>query len=506
MVIVVLRLADLSGSPPGLYNDEASVGYNAWAVAHFGVDEHGAHLPLFFQAFGEYKNPVYIYALAPFTLFLPLTPYVVRLPAALFGLAAVGAVAMLAWHLTRSRPVAMLALATAAVEPWLVQESRLGFEVISMVALLTVALWCLVRAHQDDSQRWFTWAGVFLALSVLGYTTGRLFGVMLMAVIAVSYLTPAERRVRNWVWMLPAMLSVYVALVVYNARNPGALTARFNILSIAWDSPGLPSMIGRFFSNYAVYWSPSFLFTHGDYNLRHNPGFGGMLLVTTLPAIVAGAAVCVRRFRRDALCRILVLGALAAPVPASITAEATPHSLRAVLMLPFLLAFAVYGWQVLYAALRTRRAFALAVAAAVSVEAGAFFYDLYVEYPGRALGAFDAGQGEAIARAAQIASGQHEIYLSDNLDAPYIQALFQTQLDPHLYLREGLQPVDMRIENIASIADDAQPGDLMVLTPGDAVPPGAHVIAVEQATVSNGPAQVYQPDTRTVQLAVIARR
>ena len=56
--LVVLRnLVDLSASPPGLYVDEASIGYNAWTMARFGVDEHGIHVPLFFEAFGEYKNP-----------------------------------------------------------------------------------------------------------------------------------------------------------------------------------------------------------------------------------------------------------------------------------------------------------------------------------------------------------------------------------------------------------------------------------------------------------------
>ena len=50
------------GRRPGLYVDEASIGYNAWTIAHFGVDEHGIHFPLFFEAFGEYKNPIYVYA------------------------------------------------------------------------------------------------------------------------------------------------------------------------------------------------------------------------------------------------------------------------------------------------------------------------------------------------------------------------------------------------------------------------------------------------------------
>lgn len=505
VLIVVLHLADLNGSPPGLYNDEASIGYNAWAVAHYGVDEHGAHLPLFFQAFGEYKNPVYIYLLAPFTLVFPLTAYVVRLPAALFGLLICAAAAMAAWHLTRSRRVTLLVLITAAIEPWTVQESRLGFEVISQVALLMVVIWFLVRADREDSPRWFGSCGVALALSVIAYSTGRLVGAMVMVIVAICYLTPARRRVRSWAWMLVPMIGVYVSLLVYNSRNPGALTARFGSISIGWDNPGFATLVGRFVANYVTYWGVPFLATHGDGNPRHNPGFGGMLLVSTLPAIILGAAICIRRFRDDTLCRILVLGALAAPLPAAITAEATPHSLRAASMLPFLLAFSIFGWQALVRALSARHVAALALAAAVAVESGAFFYDLYVEYPGRALGWFDAGQGDAIAAAARLAQG-HEVWLSDQLDAAYIQVLFALEPDPHAYVRDGLDAVHMRIASASAIAAGAQPGDIIVLMPTDPVPSGAQVVLREEQTVGTGPAMIYQPASRTVELAVVARR
>lgn len=506
LLLAVLHLADLGGSPPGLYNDEASIGYNAWAIAHHGVDEHGARFPLFFEAFGEFKNPVYIYALAPFTWFLPLTSYVVRLPAALFGLAFCAAAAAMAWQLTRSRLATWLTLVTAGIEPWLVQDSRLGFEVISMVAMLMVALWCIARAQRDGAVSWFGWAGVALALSVLGYSTGRVFGVVLFAIVAVSFLVPGVQRIWTWLWMLPGLAVVYAALLLYNARTPGALTGRFDILSIAWDHPPFGTLLGRFFSNYLTYWGVPFLFTRGDPNLRHNPGLGGMLLVTTLPVIVLGAGVCIARIRRDAFCRILVLGAIAAPVPAAATAEGTPHSLRAALMLPFLIAFSVYGWHLLAGVLATRRVVALAVAAAVCVEAGAFFYDLYVQYPGRALAYFDAGQGDAIVRAAQLAGGHHVIYLSTSLDNAYIQALFRFRLDPNTYVRDGLEPLHMRVEDPSSIAADAQPGDYMVLMPNDELPAQARVVDIERATVDNGPAEVQQPDTRVETLAVVARR
>src|SRR5450759_5162161 len=119
VLVVVRNLVDLSGSPPGLYVDEASIGYNAWTIAHFGVDEHGIHVPLFFEAFGEYKNPIYVYAVAALVRFLPLTVAVERLPAALFGLAVVGFLTAAAWRMTGSRMITLGTLALTGFAPCL---------------------------------------------------------------------------------------------------------------------------------------------------------------------------------------------------------------------------------------------------------------------------------------------------------------------------------------------------------------------------------------------------
>jgi hypothetical protein len=51
-------------NPPGFFLDESSIAFNAHTVSQSGVDEYGESLPLYFRAFGEYKNPVYIYLLA----------------------------------------------------------------------------------------------------------------------------------------------------------------------------------------------------------------------------------------------------------------------------------------------------------------------------------------------------------------------------------------------------------------------------------------------------------
>src|SRR3954470_24300729 len=51
-------------NPPGFYIDESSIAYNALTISRTGADEYGESFPLYFRAFCDYKNPVYVYTLA----------------------------------------------------------------------------------------------------------------------------------------------------------------------------------------------------------------------------------------------------------------------------------------------------------------------------------------------------------------------------------------------------------------------------------------------------------
>jgi hypothetical protein len=496
IVVVVRNIVDLSGSPPGLYVDEASIGYNAWTIAHFGVDEHGIHFPLFFEAFGEYKNPIYVYAAAALVRFLPLTVAVERLPAALFGLAVVGFLTAAAWRLTESRVITLGTLALTAFTPWVVIESRVGFETISTVALLAAALWCL--SSRLPTARQFGIAGVFLALAIYGYTTARLEILLIAIALAVAW---GIARTPGWWRALVPIAAGYVVLGVYALLNPGALTGRFALISIWSDGAPLGVVIDRFLVNYLSYFSPSFLFLQGDANPRQNTEIGGMLLWVMAPLLIAGIFACWER-RREPLVRFLVAGILLAPVAAALTNNGTPHALRSSGMLPFIVILAVLGADRLRVALAGRLGLAGVVlgllAAGLVAQALLFTVDLYAAYPNRAAPYFDTGEIAAITTARDVA-GTHHVYLSDNLDPPYIEAFFaylpapprQPETDD---ATPGLASLGMQVIAPDVVERQASAGDVLVLSQfdlsqTDSVPPsGWTLIAVERA-----PANVLDP-------------
>jgi len=81
-----LRLYQLGANPAGFFCDEASIGYNAYSILTTGKDEYGKSFPLFFQAFGEYKNPLDIYSTLPLVAAFGLNEFSVRLESVFFSI------------------------------------------------------------------------------------------------------------------------------------------------------------------------------------------------------------------------------------------------------------------------------------------------------------------------------------------------------------------------------------------------------------------------------------
>jgi hypothetical protein len=339
--------------------------------------------------------------------------------------------------------------------------------------LTAVALLASTRLAAESSRRWAIVLGVALAAMPFAYATGRVAAV-LFGVAFCSVLWLQGRLRSSIVWVLAPVTISYSFLALWAHANPGALTARFSEISIFAGSPSLVTLAGRAVRNYISYFGLAFLFVHGDSNLRHNTGAGGMLLWGMVPVLLAGMVWCLRRWR-EPLPQLLLLGLLAAPVPAALTQDGTPHGLRSAIMLPFLFAIGAVGCHQL---LRLRRTGAKLIIVATALllvgQATLWTVDFFVSYPARAQASFQSGELEAVTLAADIRGGGY-VYLSQDLGQPYVFALFALRPDP----RVGLE--GMRIEQLSpeEIATRAVPGDIAVLAPWDAPPPGAALVITE---------------------------
>jgi len=87
---LLLRVIDLTGSPFGFFCDEASNGLDAYGILHALHDQHGAFLPVYFEALEDWRGGFHIYWEVPFVAVFGLTELAVRLGSAIAGTLTVG--------------------------------------------------------------------------------------------------------------------------------------------------------------------------------------------------------------------------------------------------------------------------------------------------------------------------------------------------------------------------------------------------------------------------------
>lgn len=481
MLALALRnFVALDSVPRGFFQDEAAIGYDGWAIAHYGTDEHGAHLPLFFESFEDYKNPVYIYSVAAVTRFLPLTVATTRLPAAVFGTLTVLFLAATALKVTSSYTTTALTFFIAAMAPWLMLESRVAFEVISLVLAVSSGLYFLAAAQTSRQRLHYLLAGCSLMLGTFAYTPGRLQIGVFALVLCASYGLPWRKFSSWWLALMPIVVG-YVVLVAWGVGHPGALTERFQRIGILNDAnPLVP--LGHFILLYLTYIpSPEFLLVWGDFNWRHNIHFAGMLLLVTVPLLVIGGLACARRFS-EPFPRFVLLGFFASPVAAALTSQGTPHALRAAPMLPFCVVLMIYGVQALLAANRNvqqnKRIAVWGTLALLLNGIGANIW-LFTAYPALAANSFQDGAITALEIGHHFA-GQHTMYITDSAGTQYSFPLFAFQPPPPSAPNANSVTTLLASIHVVRLAPGTsarlEPGDVLVASPQDRVTQPATII------------------------------
>jgi hypothetical protein len=74
----LVRLLEFGSIPPGLNQDEASLGYDTYAVLHYGIDRSGFHNPILFSSWGSGMAALPGYLASPFILLFGLSPAPLR--------------------------------------------------------------------------------------------------------------------------------------------------------------------------------------------------------------------------------------------------------------------------------------------------------------------------------------------------------------------------------------------------------------------------------------------
>lgn len=434
VLAAILYVAGIRHNPPGYYIDESSISFNAHLIARTGTDEHGESFPLFFRAFGEYKNPVYIYLLAAVYRITGPSPTAARLLSALLLYLTALAIALLALRLSGRYDVAFIVLLTTLLTPWLFELSRVVLEVAVYPLLIAVFLLHLQRVSKLSRWSWWdAWViALLLALLTYSYSIGRLFAPLL-ALGLLLFLPALKWHSIARVWLLYALL--LVPLCIFNWRHPNALTGRFQIITYSTTDSSYPQLLWEFVKHYVGNFNPWRMVVKGDPNNRQVAAIYGLgqILAATFALALFGLVVICRESRRDPWWRFVVYGLAVCAVPASLTKDYF-HLLRLTPMPVFIVVLCVpaFTWLLSHQTGQSKREWRFALVAAVTLTLfqGALFqwqYRAYGRTPARAQ-LFDADYPARILAPA-LAQPSRPIYLADAEPIPgYIQAFWYSTL------------------------------------------------------------------------------
>jgi hypothetical protein len=326
-VLILLALSyfyQVPQNPPGFYIDESSIAYNAYTIANNGQDEYGESWPLYFRAFGEYKNPVYIYLLAfLFRLFGP-SIFIARIVSAGLTVAAVGLMWLLAYRVSLRKTVASFIAFSALLTPWLFENSRLVFEVALYPALLVLFL--IVVKHASEQEKWRVVEPLLLAMTLALLTYSASIGRLFAPLLASGLLFFVSRQ--RWPGLL-ATWALYglslVPAIIFNSQNPNALLNRFSLLTYITPEKPVSQLIVTFCQQYLSNINPWTIAITGEVNVRDHVGTMGSVLLPSLLLAVAGIILVIRRSGRNNWWRFMLYALVISPVPASLTTTHFPQ-------------------------------------------------------------------------------------------------------------------------------------------------------------------------------------
>ncbi|MGH9941417.1 MAG: hypothetical protein ACRD9R_03540 [Pyrinomonadaceae bacterium] len=403
--------ADATGNPPGFYLDESSIAFNAHSIAVRGVDEHKVVWPLYFRAFGEYKNPVYIYLLALIFKLAGPSIFAARLLSETAGFLAALLLGLLAARVSRRVGVGLLVTLTALFTPWLFELSRLVFEVALYPLALVGFLFALWRAHERG--RWTLIDSLSLAatLGLLTYTysIGRVHAPLL-ALGLIFFVRRAGWRGLALTWACYGV--ALVPLFVFNAWHPEALSSRFYLISYIKPNSALSDIARGFAEHYLLNLNPARLLVTGELNIRHHIPTMGSLLAATFALAILGVDRIAHRHLNDAWWRYALYGLAVSLVPAALTRDEF-HSLRLIGVPVFVLLLTVPALTWLWEDERrnsARRITLLVLLALTFVQAAVFQYQFHRDGPRRG-NAFEEVYPQIFQTALQ--TGARPIYLQD---------------------------------------------------------------------------------------------
>jgi 4-amino-4-deoxy-L-arabinose transferase-like glycosyltransferase len=463
VVAAALRFYRLGDIPPGLNQDEAVNGYDAYSLFLTGRDHLGHAFPIAgLESLGDWASPLLTFLTIPAVGLFGLTLETIRGVAALVGVLAVPAIYWLAVELFGTRLLGVVAAWLIALSPWHTHLSRWAIPPATVATMVALTLLALVWSVNRLSSRGIVVTGIVAGLTILGYPTMKLYVPLLgLAALAVYWREVLRFKKEALLYAALAVLLIAGPGLYVSTRDPGG-RARFDQESI-FKQADIHVNAAFLVKQYLAYFTTKYLFVSADSDPMHLPGRFGIELRALAPLLLIGLLGSIYAvLRRGAVggqwfpwlrrqpAALLLLALVCYPIPGALT-KPSPLALRGAQFIPLAALFAAVGVAItaeavvrvfaLRRALIVQAALAVVLLLPAAPELVDRYHYYFTDYADTVVWHYQYGLQQALDFARR-QPGYDEIWV-DRTNQPYILVLFFTRADPdvvHRDLRVRRQP------------------------------------------------------------------
>lgn len=453
-IILIAHVFQLTDLPAGLYLDETSIGYNAALMSQTGMDEHGIYYPVYFPAFGEYKNPIYIYTAALIFKIFGISEFNLRATSFIFYIGALIFTFLLVSKVfRRNKTVEIYTLISFGFLPLFFTLSRISFEVISQLTLISAAnfwLWITFHGKERNKLKYLktSLCGLFLGSSIYTYSTARLLSFLMLISLWVIYFK--KDNIKKLGLITLTFFASLIPYILFTINNPEATTVRFRKISYIDDPIPIVQKVLRFIYNLASYWSPDFLIIHGDSNVRHSTGYGGIIFASILFLFFISLIYLVSNKRINKFPMFLFVNLLLSPIGAALTSEGSPHALRSLLLGYYILLLSCYGLELMsiIGDKQIRKVIIISIFSFLLFEVVGYQFNYFIVYPSKSVIAMNSFDFKTSLQIAIEQNPQEIIFLNEPSLAYY------TNLKFYSYLVENPKEIPIKITQKPVVTSD----------------------------------------------------
>jgi len=189
------RLFLLDQVPFGLHVDEAGMAYDAFSLAHFGVDRYLSSYPVYLINFGGGQSALYAYSVAFLLKFFDYSILIIRIPGVILS-----SITFILGYITiseilSSKKFGLFFSFLFTILPYFVMQSRFGLDCNLMMGMSSVAIYFIHKMILVQNPKYYFFAGLFSGLMLYSYALSYVVMPLFLMFILILMI-----RTKTFVW------------------------------------------------------------------------------------------------------------------------------------------------------------------------------------------------------------------------------------------------------------------------------------------------------------------